>query len=134
MNMMPSKNERIFTKDAPKPVGPYSQAIRAGDYIYVAGQVPFNPITNEMVTGSITESTVQCMKNIKAILNAAGASLLDIVRTTIYLTKIEDFGDVNEAYSRFFDLNPPARTTIGVAALPAGAPIEIDVIAYSPKK
>jgi 2-iminobutanoate/2-iminopropanoate deaminase len=100
----------------------------------VAGQVPFNPATNEMVTGSITESTVQCMKNIKAILNAAGASLLDIVRTTIYLTKIEDFGDVNEAYSRFFDLNPPARTTIGVAALPAGAPIEIDVIAYSPKK
>jgi 2-iminobutanoate/2-iminopropanoate deaminase len=134
MNMMPSKPERVFTKDAPKPVGPYSQAIRAGDFLFVAGQVPFNPSTNEMVTGSITESTEQCMKNIKAILNAAGASLLDIVRTTIYLTKIEDFGDVNEAYSRFFDLNPPARTTIGVAALPAGAPIEIDVIAYSPKK
>jgi 2-iminobutanoate/2-iminopropanoate deaminase len=132
--MMPSKSERVFTTDAPKPVGPYSQAIRAGDYIYVAGQVPFNPATNEMVTGSITESTVQCMKNIKAILTTAGASLVDIVRTTIYLTKIEDFGDVNEAYSRFFDLNPPARTTIGVAALPGGAPIEIDVIAYSPKK
>ncbi|MFX1300525.1 MAG: Rid family detoxifying hydrolase [Promethearchaeota archaeon] len=131
---MPSKPERVFSKDAPKPVGPYSQAIRAGDYLFVAGQVPFNPATNEMVTRSITESTKQCMKNIKAILNAADASLLDIVRTTIYLTKIEDFGDVNEAYASFFDLNPPARTTIGVAALPAGAPIEIDVIAYSPKK
>lgn len=134
MNMMPSKPERVFTKDAPKPVGPYSQAIRAGDYLFVAGQVPFNPATNDMVTESITESTKQCMKNIKAILNAAGASLLDIVRTTIYLTKIEDFGDVNEAYAHFFDLNPPARTTIGVATLPAGAPIEIDVIAYSPRK
>jgi 2-iminobutanoate/2-iminopropanoate deaminase len=131
---MPSSHERIFTKDAPKPVGPYSQAIRAGDLIFVAGQVPSNPATGEMVTDDITEATVTCMTNIKTILAAAGASLLDIVRTTIYLTKIEDFGSVNEAYSRFFDLNPPARTTIGVAALPGGAIIEIDVIAYSPKK
>jgi 2-iminobutanoate/2-iminopropanoate deaminase len=93
-----------------------------------------NPETGEFITESITEQTHQCMENIKAILNAAGASLLDAVRTTIYLTNMADFGAVNDAYSNYFDLDPPARTTIGVAALPKGVAIEIDVIAYAPSK
>ncbi len=131
---MPSKKSRIFTKDAPTPVGPYSQAIRAGDFIFVAGQVPVNPETGEFVTENITLQTRQCMDNIKTILNAAGASMLDVVRTTIYLTNMGDFGEVNEAYGNYFDLDPPARTTIGVAALPKGVAIEIDAIAYVPTK
>jgi 2-iminobutanoate/2-iminopropanoate deaminase len=132
--MMPSKKTRIFTQDAPTPVGPYSQAIRAGDFLFVAGQVPVNPKTGEFVNGSIGDQTRQCMANIKTILNAAGSSLADVVRTTIYLTNMQDFGEVNDAYGNFFDLDPPARTTIGVASLPKGVAIEIDVIAYTPKK
>jgi 2-iminobutanoate/2-iminopropanoate deaminase len=129
---MPSKKTRIFTEKAPAPVGPYSQAIRAGDFLFVAGQVPVNPETGEFVTESITVQTQQCMENIKAILSAAGSNLADVVRTTIYLTNMHDFGAVNDAYSNYFDLDPPARTTIGVAALPKGVALEIDVIAYSP--
>lgn len=131
---MPSKKKRVFTNNAPKPVGPYSQAIHAGDFLFVAGQVPVNPETGEFVTESITEQTKQCMENIKSILTAAGGSLFDVVRTTIYLTNMQDFEDVNDAYGNFFDLDPPARTTIGVAALPKGVAIEIDVIAYVPQK
>lgn len=131
---MPSKKIRVFTNDAPKPVGPYSQAIRAGDFLFVAGQVPVIPETGEFVTESINAQTQQCMNNIKMILNAAGSGLTDVVRTTIYLTNMQDFSEVNEAYGNFFDLDPPARTTIGVASLPKGVAIEIDVIAYMPSK
>jgi 2-iminobutanoate/2-iminopropanoate deaminase len=131
---MPSKKSRVFTKKAPTPVGPYSQAIRAGDFLFVAGQVPVNPETGDFITEDIAAQTRQCMENIKAILAEAGVSLLEIVRTTIYLTNMADFGEVNEAYGNYFDLDPPARTTIGVAALPKGVAIEIDVIAYAPQK
>jgi 2-iminobutanoate/2-iminopropanoate deaminase len=131
---MPSKKTRVFTQDAPKPVGPYSQAIRAGDFLFVAGQVPVNPETGKFVTGPIGDQTRQCMENLKAILSAAGSSLADVVRTTIYLMNMQDFGEVNDAYGNFFDLDPPARTTIGVATLPKGVAIEIDVIAYAPSK
>lgn len=131
--MMPSKKARIFTKDAPTPVGPYSQAIRAGDFLFVAGQVPVNPETGDFIVGSIAEQTKQCMENIKTILTAAGSSLADVVRTTIYLINMQDFEEVNEVYGNYFDLDPPARTTIGIAALPKGVAIEIDVIAYTPK-
>jgi 2-iminobutanoate/2-iminopropanoate deaminase len=134
MVLMSSKKTRVFTKEAPMPVGPYSQAIRAGDFLFVAGQVAVDPVTGDFVLGSIAEQTNQCMENIKTILNAAGASLADVVRTTIYLTNMDDFGEVNDAYGNYFDLDPPARTTIGVAALPKGLAIEIDVIAYSPQK
>ncbi len=131
---MPSKKTRVFTQDAPSPVGPYSQAIHAGDFLFVAGQVPVNPKTGDFVTGSIGNQTRQCMENLKTILNAAGASLADVVRSTIYLTNMQDFGEVNDAYGNYFDLDPPARTTIGVATLPKGVAIEIDVIAYVPSK
>ena len=129
-----AKKSRVFTTKAPTPVGPYSQAIRAGNFLFVAGQVPVNPETGEFVTENISAQTRQCMENIKAILSEAGGSLFDIVRTTIYLTNMADFGEVNEAYGNYFDLDPPARTTIGVAALPKGVAIEIDVIAYAPQK
>ncbi len=130
---MPSVKTRIFTKKAPTPVGPYSQGIRVGDLLFIAGQVPFNPETGEFIRGTIAEQTFQCMENIKHIVEAAGGHLGDIVRTTIYLTNIDDFTVVNETYGNFFDLDPPARTTIGVAALPKGVAIEIDAIAYIPE-
>ncbi|MFW9832330.1 MAG: RidA family protein [Candidatus Thorarchaeota archaeon] len=131
---MATKKKRVFTTEAPKPVGPYSQAIHAGDFLFVAGQVPVNPETGEFVIDSITVQTKQIMENIKTILKAAGGSLADVVRTTIYLTNMQDFSAVNDVYGNFFDLDPPARTTIGVAALPKGVAIEIDVIAYIPQK
>jgi len=130
---MASKKSRIFTEDAPLPVGPYSQAIRAGDFIFVAGQVPVDPVTGDFVLGSITQQTQRVMENIKLILEATGANLNDVVRTTIYLANMSDFNEVNEAYGNYFDLDPPARTTIGVAALPKGVAIEIDVIAFHPQ-
>jgi 2-iminobutanoate/2-iminopropanoate deaminase len=131
---MAPKKTRIFTEEAPLPVGPYSQAIRAGDFLFVAGQVPVDPVTGDFVLGAISEQTQRVMENIKLILEAAGASLNDVVRTTIYLANMADFNDVNETYGNYFDLDPPARTTIGVAALPKGVAIEIDVIAYHPKE
>lgn len=129
---MSSKKSSVFTKIAPRPVGPYSQAIRAGDFLFVAGQIPVDPKTEKVVTDSITAQTQQCMNNIKAILTANGGSLADIVRITIYLTNIEDFPQVNEVYANYFDLDPPARTTIQVAGLPKNVPLEIDAIAYIP--
>ncbi|MFX1564055.1 MAG: RidA family protein [Promethearchaeota archaeon] len=129
---MASHKTAIHTKNAPSPVGPYSQAIRAGNLIFISGQIPTNPATGELVKGTLKEQTCRCMDNIKAIINAAGGSLKDIVRTTIYLTNMADFSTVNETYSNYFDLNPPTRTTIQVAALPKGVPIEIDAIAYLP--
>jgi 2-iminobutanoate/2-iminopropanoate deaminase len=113
-------------------VGPYSQGIRVGNLLFVAGQIPVNPANGKLIQGSLKEQTSQCMENIKAILAAAGGSLKDIVRTTIYITNMEDFSTINEAYANYFDLDPPARTTIQVAALPKSAPIEIDAIAYLP--
>jgi 2-iminobutanoate/2-iminopropanoate deaminase len=131
---MTQRKRSVFTKQAPAPVGPYSQAIRAGNFIFVAGQVPVNPATGEFVKGSMTLQTQRCMDNIKAILAAAGSAPKDIVRTTIYLTNMNDFAEVNEAYGNYFDLEPPARTTIQAAALPKGVAIEIDAIAYVPEK
>jgi 2-iminobutanoate/2-iminopropanoate deaminase len=131
---MTQRKHSVFTKQAPAPVGPYSQAIRAGNFIFVAGQVPVNPATGEFVKGSMTLQTQRCMDNIKAILAAAGSAPKDIVRTTIYLTNMNDFAEVNEAYGNYFDLEPPARTTIQAAALPKGVAIEIDAIAYVPEK
>jgi 2-iminobutanoate/2-iminopropanoate deaminase len=131
---MTPRKRSIFTKQAPTPVGPYSQAIRADNFIFVAGQVPVNPATGEFVKGSMTLQTQRCMDNIKAILAAAGSAPKDIVRTTIYLTNMNDFTEVNEAYANYFDLEPPARTTIQAAALPKGVAIEIDAIAYVAEK
>jgi 2-iminobutanoate/2-iminopropanoate deaminase len=127
---MAQRKRSIFSKQAPNPVGPYSQAIRAGNFIFISGQVPVNPATGDFVKGSMTLQTQRCMDNIKAVIIAAGGSVKDIVKTTIFLTNMNDFAEVNEAYGNYFDLEPPARTTVQAAALPKGVAIEIDAVAY----
>ena len=122
--------EAFSTDAAPKALGPYSQAIRAGEFLFVSGQVPIDPATGALVTGSIGDQTQQTLKNIGAILRAAGTSFSRVVRTTVYLADLEDFPVMNEAYGAFFTPPQPARSTIQAARLPRDARIEIDVVAY----
>jgi 2-iminobutanoate/2-iminopropanoate deaminase len=122
--------EAVSTDAAPKALGPYSQAIRAGEFLFVSGQVPIDPATGALVTGSIGDQTQQTLKNIGAILRAAGTSFSRVVRTTVYLADLEDFPVMNEAYGAFFTPPQPARSTIQAARLPRDARIEIDVVAY----
>ena len=120
----------IRSDRAPQPVGPYSQAVRSGDTLYLAGQVPLDPDTGSLVEGSIEDQTRRVLENLAAVLEAAGASLDNVVRTTIYLADLGDFARVNQVYASFFRADPaPARSTVQVAALPLGARIEIDAIA-----
>ncbi|MGB9757288.1 MAG: RidA family protein [Candidatus Bipolaricaulaceae bacterium] len=113
-------------------VGPYSPAIRAGDFLFISGQIPLDP-SGSPFTGPIEAQTQRCLEQIKEILAAAGGDLKDLVKVTIYLTDIKDFEAVNRAYSAYFDLEPPARVCLGVSALPKGARIEIEAVAYLPK-
>jgi 2-iminobutanoate/2-iminopropanoate deaminase len=125
--------ERIHAAGAPAPRGPYSPAVRAGDTIYVSGQVPIDPITGQIVTGDVQVETRQVLTNIRNILAGCGASLADVVRCAVYLTDAADFKAMNEVYAEFFGEAKPARTTVVVAALPLpGAKVEIDAIAYQP--
>ncbi|HIE47480.1 TPA: hypothetical protein EYP84_01140 [Candidatus Bipolaricaulota bacterium] len=110
-------------------VGPYSPAIRAGDFLFVSGQIPVGEF-GELVDGGIEEQARQCMENLRTVLAAAGASFPDLVKVTIYLTDMRDFPVVNRVYGSYFDLEPPARACIQVEALPKGARIEIEAIAY----
>lgn len=119
----------ISTSNAPEAIGPYSQAVSANGFVFCSGQVPFDPSTMELVSGSITEETKRCMQNLEAVLKEAGTELARIVKTTIYVTNMDDFAEVNEAYATFFSAEPPARATVGVAALPKGARVEIECIA-----
>ncbi len=122
--------EKVSTKKAPAAVGPYSQAMKAGDFVYVSGQLPMNPETGEMVTGSIKEQTRQSLENAKAILDAAGTCLENVVKTTVFLQDMNDFGDMNSVYSEFFTDHKPARAAVEVAKLPLGADVEIQMVAY----
>ena len=119
----------ISTASAPEAIGPYSQAISANGFVFCSGQVPFEPSTMELISGSITEETKRCVQNLEAVLKEAGSDLSKVVKTTIYVTNMDDFAEVNEAYATFFSSEPPARATVGVAALPKGARVEIDCIA-----
>ncbi|NHJ31815.1 MAG: RidA family protein [Asgard group archaeon] len=119
----------IKTDKAPKAVGPYSQGIIAGDLIFVSGQIPFDPINNKMVEGSIKDQTEQSLKNVKAVIEAAGATLADVVKCTVFLKDMNDFKDMNEVYSIFFTENPPARAAVEVARLPLDVGVEIEAIA-----
>lgn len=119
----------IHTQQAPAAIGPYSQAIKAGNMLFVSGQLPIDPQTGNLVTGSITEQTERIMMNIQAILTAGGASLANIVKTTIFLADLNDFAEVNAAYGRYFPANPPARSTVQVARLPKEGRVEIECIA-----
>ncbi len=118
----------IFTDEAPKPGGPYSQAIKAGSLLFVAGQLPINPATGE-VKGDIKIQTRQSRGNIRAILTAAGASMQDVVKTTVYLKDLNDFSSMNEAYKDFFSTDPPARACVEVSNLGRGSLIQIEAIA-----
>ncbi len=122
----------IRTDAAPAPVGPYSQAVRAGNYLFCSGQIAIDPKTNQVVLGSVQEQTELVMKNIEGVLKAADATWSQIVKTTIFLTDMTDFPKVNEIYGRYFPENPPARSTIAVAALPKGVNVEVEITVYLP--
>ncbi|HEY1654366.1 MAG TPA: RidA family protein [Candidatus Tumulicola sp.] len=121
--------ERVFSPDAPKPIGPYSQAVRSGDQIYCSGQIPIDPQTGELEGGDVSAQTDRALENLRAVLGAAGCLLSDVVKTTIFLVDMNDFAIVNDRYEGSFGASKPARSTVAVAALPKGARIEIDCIA-----
>jgi len=121
--------EAILTENAPAPIGPYNQAIRAGGLLFCSGQIPLDPETGEIVPGGIEAQTRRVMQNIEAVLRAAGASFAQVVKTTIFLIDMNDFGTVNAIYGEYFTATPPARSTVAVAALPRGSRVEIEVIA-----
>ena len=125
--------EVIFTDKAPKAIGPYSQAIKFGDILFISGQVPVNPATGEL-TGDIKVQTRQVLENIKSILAAAGASASDVVKTTVFLQNLDDFAAINEIYGAYFPKEAPARSTVEVARIPRGALIEIEAIAFINKE
>ena len=121
--------QSVSTDGAPEAIGPYSQAIRSGSLLFCSGQVPLDPSTGEIVKEEIEGQTRRCLENLQAVCEAAGASLAEAVRCTVYLTDMGDFARVNEVYGSFFEgADPPARVAIGVAALPKGADVEIDAI------
>lgn len=122
----------ILTDKAPKPIGPYSQAVQAGPLLYCSGQIPLSPETNEVVSQEIGPQADQVMKNIQAVLQAAGVGFENIVKTTIFLIDMKDFATVNEIYGKYFSKDHPARSTIAVQALPKGVKVEIEVVAYRP--
>jgi 2-iminobutanoate/2-iminopropanoate deaminase len=121
--------EIITTNEAPKAIGPYSQATKAGSFVFTAGQIALQPETNTMLVGDVAFQTEQALKNIKAILHAAGTNISSVVKTTVYLTKPEHFALMNKVYATYFENNPPARVTIFVNSLPKDALVEIDAIA-----
>ena len=120
--------EIISTDKAPKAIGPYSQATRAGGFIYTAGQIALDPATGQIVEGDVARQTVRVMENLKAIVEAAGSSLDRAVKATVYLKDMNDFAAMNEVYGKYFALNPPARSTVEAARLPRDVRVEIDLI------
>lgn len=127
-------NQKLFTDKAPKPIGPYSQAIIVdGKFIYTAGQVAIDPATNQLVEGDIKIQTRQVLKNIEAILTAAGASMNSVVKTTVFLKDFNDFGAMNEVYAEFFTGAAPARSTVEVSRLPRDMKVEIETVAVIEK-
>jgi 2-iminobutanoate/2-iminopropanoate deaminase len=125
------KKQVVMTDQAAKPIGPYSQAIQAGGFVFVAGEKGIDPRTGKMAAG-IQAQTHQTLENIRVILEAAGSSLDDAVATTVYLVDIGDFELMNEVYATYFSIDPPGRTTVAVSALPAGALVEIQCTALAP--
>lgn len=119
----------VLTDRGPKPIGPYSQAIRANGFLYVSGQVALDPKTGEMLGGDISKQTEKTLENVKGILEAAGSNMHHVVKTTVFLKDMNEFAAMNEVYARYFSSAPPARSTVQVARLPKDALVEIDVIA-----
>jgi len=123
--------EVIATKEAPQAIGPYSQAIRAKGLVFVSGQVAIDPATQQVISGEVAAQTERVLKNLDGILGAAGTSLAKVVRTTVFLKNMSDFAAMNEVYARYFNSQPPARSTVEVSRLPKDVLVEIDVIALS---
>jgi 2-iminobutanoate/2-iminopropanoate deaminase len=121
----------IQTGTAPAAIGPYSQAVIAGGFVFVSGQIPIDPATGEFVSGGVAEQTEQVMRNLASILSAAGSSIMDVVKTTVFLADMGDFGAMNEVYGRYFPEDPPARATVQAARLPRDARVEIEVVALA---
>lgn len=119
----------VRSDGAPAAVGPYSQAISSGNLVFCSGQLGLDPATGRLAGGSAKEQMRRCLLNLEAVLTAAGLSMSDVVKTTIFLVDMEEFKDVNEAYAAFFDEDPPARSTVGVSTLPLGARVEVEAIA-----
>jgi 2-iminobutanoate/2-iminopropanoate deaminase len=122
--------DALSTKDAPAAIGPYSQAIRAGDFLFVSGQIPLDPATAAIVAGGIAEQTHRVLQNLGAILRAAGVSFDCVVKTTVYLADMAEFGAMNEVYATYFPAPAPARATVQAARLPRDVKVEIDLVAY----
>ena len=125
------QKKSIKTTEAPEAIGPYSQAIRIGDFLYTSGQISLDPKTMEMITGNIELETEKVLQNIEAILSSEGLHFGHIIKTTVYLTDLSEFARMNQVYEKFFSSTKPARACVQVAALPKGAKVEIDAIAHS---
>lgn len=121
----------IATEHAPAAIGPYSQAVRAGNFIFASGQIPIDPTTGQFVAGGVAEQTEQVLRNLTAVFAAAGVGLNQVIKTTVFLADMEDFGAMNEVYGRFFAEQPPARATVQAARLPRDARVEIEAIAVA---
>jgi len=124
----------IQTDQAPSAIGPYSQAISTGNLLFISGQLPIDPATGKIAENTLAQHTNRILRNIEKIVKEAGVGMESIVKTTIFLTNLDDFAEVNTAYGAFFSTTPPARSTVQVAALPLGSPIEIEAIALLPQQ
>jgi 2-iminobutanoate/2-iminopropanoate deaminase len=122
----------IASEKAPKAVGPYSQAVRVGNLVFLSGQIPLDPASGQLVEGGIQHQTERVLENIRAVLEAAGLTFENVVKTTVYLKNLADFVHMNETYAKYFSSNPPARATVEVARLPRDVSVEIDAIAVVP--
>lgn len=131
---MPHHRETVTALNAPAAIGPYSHAVRAGGLLFCSGQVALDPETGELVGGTAAEQARRCLENLQAVCAAAGATLADAVRVTVYLTDMASFAEVNEAYADYFEGDPPARVAIGVAALPRDAQVEVDAVVALPDR
>jgi 2-iminobutanoate/2-iminopropanoate deaminase len=130
---VPDHREPVTSPDAPAAVGPYVHAVRSGGLLFCSGQIPLDPRTGDLVGATAAAQAGRCLENLGAVCQAAGASLGDAVRVTIYVTDMTSFASINEVYASFFESDPPARVTVGVVALPRGAQVEIDaVVAIAP--
>lgn len=123
----------IRTDSAPGAIGPYSQAVKANGFVFASGQIPTDPATGQFVAGGIAEQTEQVLRNLSAVLEAAGSSLQHVVKSTVYLADMQEFAAMNEVYARFFANDPPARATVAAAGLPRDARVEIEVVALAEK-
>ena len=123
------RRETVRAENAPAAIGPYSQAVKSGGFLFCSGQIPLDPATGKLAEGDIGEQTARVLRNLEAVLHAGGASLASVVKTTVYLVDLGDFPAMNAVYGKFFPGEPPARATVGVSRLPAGARVEIEAVA-----